>query len=409
MEKDVISEADDTIVIDVPEQKEYVISIANNSYKIKPIFSIYVYEQLIEDINEENWKNKIAKILQSEINKTGEGRPSIDDILNDPTEPCKKYIKVLLEQNRKLKEFYDENHDENDEYKKFENAVKQYNKYTFENMKSGMLEIQKKIATMRNNLFAQIQKYDFSSVFSGFNDIVRGIQNQISDSLAKIKSSLPEFNWDDWNEGMKYWGENGWTIIPHAPAGLFKTKIADKSERDKIALRYLRKNDMEDLFSNLQGMRLNHKDLNEAIYCYNNKCYKACEVFIGKDTPAGNGGSDILFEFIQRSIGFFRYQFFEKIKESGLKEDLLQQSFFLLQMNNLIAYLTKLFENGKDFQLDTKVLNRNFLLHGMSKKNVSQKECKQLFLAVYNTKLIIEGVNGRLKKKNVNITQMLSN
>ena len=190
MEKDVISEADDTIVIDVPEQKEYVISIANNSYKIKPIFSIYVYEQLIEDINEENWKNKIAKILQSEINKTGEGRPSIDDILNDPTEPCKKYIKVLLEQNRKLKEFYDENHDENDEYKKFENAVKQYNKYTFENMKSGMLEIQKKIATMRNNLFAQIQKYDFSSVFSGFNDIVRGIQNQISDSLAKIKSSL---------------------------------------------------------------------------------------------------------------------------------------------------------------------------------------------------------------------------
>ena len=45
----------------------------------------------------------------------------------------------------------------------------------------------------------------------------------------------------------------------------------------------------------------------------------------------------------------------------------------------------------------------------MSKKSVSQKECKQLFLAVYNTKLIIEGVNGRLKKKNVNITQMLSN
>ncbi len=102
-------------------------------------------------------------------------------------------------------------------------------------------------------------------------------------------------------------------------------------------------------------------------------------------------------------------RFFEKIKESGLKEDLLQQSFFLLQMNNLIAYLTKLFENGKDFQLDTKVLNRNFLLPGMSKKNVSQKECKQLFLAIYNIKLIIEGVNGRLKKKNVNITQMLSN
>ena len=105
MEKDVISEADDTIVIDVPEQKEYVISIANNSYKIKPIFSIYVYEQLIEDINEENWKNKIAKILQLEINKTGEGSPSINDILNDPTEPCKKYITTtfkLIKKNEKV-------------------------------------------------------------------------------------------------------------------------------------------------------------------------------------------------------------------------------------------------------------------------------------------------------------------
>ena len=69
MEKDVISEADDTIVIDVPEQKEYVISIANNSYKIKPIFSIYVYEQLIEDINEENWKNIEHR------RKKGDGNP----------------------------------------------------------------------------------------------------------------------------------------------------------------------------------------------------------------------------------------------------------------------------------------------------------------------------------------------
>lgn len=350
-----------------------------------------------------------AKLTKMEIENINQEKQPFFPIEQEYNQERDQYIytiKVLLEQNRKLKEFYDENHDENDEYKKFENAVKQYNKYTFENMKSGMLEIQKKIATMRNNLFAQIQKYDFSSVFSGFNDIVRGIQNQISDSLAKIKSSLPEFNWDDWNEGMKYWGENGWTIIPHAPAGLFKTKIADKSERDKIALRYLRKNDMEDLFSNLQGMRLNHKDLNEAIYCYNNKCYKACAMIlcsmidgmIYKRQPVKKGS---------RRKGDSR--FFEKIKESGLKEDLLQQSFFLLQMNNLIAYLTKLFENGKDFQLDTKVLNRNFLLHGMSKKNVSQKECKQLFLAVYNTKLIIEGVNGRLKRKNVNITQMLSN
>ena len=78
-------------------------------------------------------------------------------------------------------------------------------------------------------------------------------------------------------------------------------------------------------------------------------------------------------------------------------------------MDNLISYLTKLFENGNDFQLDSNVLNRNILLHGMNKKRVSKKECKQLFLAVYNTKLVIEGIHGRLKRKNFNLNQMLLN
>lgn len=48
-------------------------------------------------------------------------------------------------------------------------------------------------------------------------------------------------------------------------------------------------------------------------------------------------------------------------------------------MNNLIAYLTKLFENGNDFQLDTKVLNRNFLLHGMSKRVLVKKNVSNYF------------------------------
>ncbi len=76
-------------------------------------------------------------------------------------------------------------------------------------------------------------------------------------------------------------GENGWTIIPHAPAGLFKTKIADKSERDKNSFTIFEKKMIWKIcFANLQGMRLNHKDLNEAIYCYNNKCYKACAMIL---------------------------------------------------------------------------------------------------------------------------------
>lgn len=399
MERYIKEKKGKTIILNFPEKKEYLIQVADKNYKIKSGFSVNVYRQLIEDIDKENWKEIIARILQSEISKVEGSSPSINEILSDSTEPCKKYIKILLEQDIKLKEFYDEDIEDNDEYEKFKNAVEKYHEYTHEN-------INKKLMAFTNSFNEQMKKYDFSSVFTELNNVFSGIREQIRDSLTEFKNLLPEFDWDDWDEGVKHWGECGWTMIPNAPIGLFKTKISDESERDKIALQYLRKKDMDDLFKELQKMRLNHSDLNEAIYCYNNRCYKTCAMIlcsiidgiIYKRQPVKKGN---------RRKG--DRKFFEKIKESGLKKELLQQSIFLLQIDNLIAYLNKLFENGKDFQLDTNVLNRNFLLHGMSKKRVRQKDCKQLFLAVYNTKLVIEGLDGRLKNNNIHIMQILEN
>ena len=69
--------------------------------------------------------------------------------------------------------------------------------------------------------------------------------------------------------------------------------------------------------------------------------------------------------------------------------------------------MKKLFEQGNDFQLKTSVLNRNFLLHGMNKKSICQKECKQLFLAVYNTKMVIDSFNTEAQNKKLNISRLL--
>lgn len=277
MERYIKEKKGKTIILNFPEKKEYLIQVADKNYKIKSGFSVNVYRQLIEDIDKENWKEIIARILQSEISseisKVEGSSPSINEILSDSTEPCKKYIKILLEQDIKLKEFYGEDIEDNDEYEKFKNAVEKYHEYTHEN-------INKKLMAFTNSFNEQMKKYDFSSVFTELNNVFSGIREQIRDSLTEFKNLLPEFDWDDWDEGIKHWGEYGWTMIPNAPIGLFKTKISDESERDKIALQYLRKKDMDDLFKELQKMRLNHSDLNEAIYCYNNRCYKACAMIL---------------------------------------------------------------------------------------------------------------------------------
>lgn len=141
---------------------------------------------------------------------------------------------------------------------------------------------------------------------------------------------------------------------------------------------------------------MNHRDLNEAIFCYENKCYKACAMILCSLID-GEIYKRQSFKQGQRRKG--NKKFFEDIKKKGIEQKLLEQGFFMLLMNNLIAYLEKLFENGQDFQIKTDVLNRNFLLHGMNKSKIRKMDCIQLFLALYNVIEVIDGVNGKMKEK----------
>ena len=99
MERYIKEKKGKTTILNFPEKKEYLIQVADKNYKIKSGFSVNVYRQLIEDIDKENWKEIIARILQSEISseisKVEGSSPSINEILSDSTEPCKKYIKIL--------------------------------------------------------------------------------------------------------------------------------------------------------------------------------------------------------------------------------------------------------------------------------------------------------------------------
>lgn len=252
--------------------------------------------------------------------------------------------------------------------------------------------------------FKQLQRTDFSRSFIDFSEIISNIQNQIRDIILNHKVSLPTFNWEEWETAVKRWGQYGWTFIPNAPSGLFMHIVEDKNKCDKIALRYLHKKDMLNLFEELNRMNINHADLNEAIYCYNNKCYKACAMLLCALIDG------IIYK-CQKVNGAQRRKgnknFFEQLRKNSIKEELLLQQFLLLQVDNLIEYMKKLFEQGNDFQLKTSMLNRNFLLHGMNKKSICQKECKQLFLAVYNTKMVIDSFNTEAQNKKLNISRLL--
>ena len=81
-------------------------------------------------------------------------------------------------------------------------------------------------------------------------------------------------------ESYKEWGNLGWTMIPHATIEIFDVKPIGAKEADKLALKYFNKQGIEYLFASLQGKSIKKDDLSSAIFCYENRQYKACAVIL---------------------------------------------------------------------------------------------------------------------------------
>ena len=64
--------------------------------------------------------------------------------------------------------------------------------------------------------------------------------------------------------------------------------------------------------------------------------------------------------------------------------------FLSLRAINLSEALNVLFDSGNDFRVQPKVINRNFLCHGMLHRRVSRKDCVMLFLFIYNFVSILD-------------------
>lgn len=176
------------------------------------------------------------------------------------------------------------------------------------------------------------------------------------------------------------WGGYGWTLPPDAPIGCFYEPPANIEDANMAMRKLCSKSEIELLFEELRGQNIKKADLESAIVCYNNRQYKACALIlfsiidaklirkqkkVGKYRPSG----------IKAAIAL-RKQF-----ENGDKE---KTFFTVLYCMNVLACLDTFLANGGDFKVESSTINRNFLAHGMTRRSVRQRDCIQLFLALYN-------------------------
>lgn len=184
----------------------------------------------------------------------------------------------------------------------------------------------------------------------------------------------------------KKWGEYGWTICPNAPFDCFDELPASIEAANAIMTPLCSKREIERLFDELRGQGIKKEDLDAAILCYNNRQYKACAL--------------ILFGIIDSKL-IRKQKRGERYRPSGSKaakrlreqfegSDSEKMLFTMLLCVNLFTCLETLFANADDFKVEPATINRNFVSHGMTRRPVRQRDCIQLFLALYNLMLFFE-------------------
>ena len=242
------------------------------------------------------------------------------------------------------------------------------------------------------NVFTQINNSFSNTAYQLIQSIGNAIQekwsstfHQLAEQTARLVEAVTKFQLptltdeeaEQLVESNRIWGQYGWTYVPAMPISMFDTPPADLAEANKLAMKYCTDKEMENVFTDLRKWKLNHKDLDSAIFCYQNRQYKACALLLcgmieskmirlrgDKGRPVGSG-----------AVNELKRQY----NDSG--EKILAEAMFVC---NLLAYLERLFSRTDGFKNEPETLNRNYIGHGMNRRMVRKRDCIQLFLAFNN-------------------------
>lgn len=173
-------------------------------------------------------------------------------------------------------------------------------------------------------------------------------------------------------------GVYGWSWFLDAPIKFyFKSPLSADDANAKVKP-FCSPQHIQRLFSDLRKRRINKRNLESAIYCYDHKQYTACALLLFsmldsimiRKQPKGAK---------RRPVGG------SAVKELKKQEEQNETMFFtMLHCLNLFACLEVFFADARDFRVEPPTINRNYIDHGMNQRVVRKRDCIQLFLALNN-------------------------
>lgn len=202
--------------------------------------------------------------------------------------------------------------------------------------------------------------------------------NYLETITQSITSAYQSLNLEELAEIYKTYATFGWSIPP-AMTYFAKQEVAALEDADAFMLQFCSSENMEHIFCDLRNHeKIDRKDLEEAIDCYNQKYYKACSLLILSMIDG------FLLKLQQQKIKPSDYRSVKTANTQLEKKSIKKSTFICLQSIITTSCVTKIYERPENFTKKYSFVNRDTFAHGMVTHSVVKTDCIKVFLLLYN-------------------------
>ncbi len=215
---------------------------------------------------------------------------------------------------------------------------------------------------------------------------------RIGDVFSEIVEKIKEI-YGEGVKGYEQWGKFGWTFSPSLEYDFFKNTPASIEEANAIMEKYLSDEEIKTIKNSLQAAGVDTYELEEAFSCYSQGMYKSCCLMLfgiidnkiySYGLPNDKGKIKLGASFAKDYVNKKRYDKF------------ILQGVFI----NTLKAIETTFEYANNFTEPMTIIKRNYLAHGMSKRNISKLECFQIWCLTYSAWVMLNIIEESDENKN---------
>lgn len=211
---------------------------------------------------------------------------------------------------------------------------------------------------------------------------------KICEAIANIDT--PEYSAEKKKELIQCyqkWGEYGWTFNGQTKLTTLSSLPLSLEDADQKMIHYCTTDNVSEIKNKLIDNGVNQADLEEALFCFKNGKYKSSAIILfalidhelismnfRKKPTRKNPIGDYM-------TGYSAIDKYKKQNEKAYDESFLYANLYFV---NIIETLSTLFKGTENFTNEPKMINRNFVIHGMSNRAVTETDCFKVWSALYS-------------------------